>query len=130
MKSALNLIWIDLEMTGLSPEHDRIIEIATVVTDKDLNVLGEGPVYAISQPQERLDGMDEWNTRQHGKSGLTERVKASSITEAHAELRTIEFLSQFIDPCQIQSVRTGVFWLDTCLISRHFSITEIWTCRH
>jgi oligoribonuclease len=65
-----------------------------------LNVLGEGPVYAISQPQERLDGMDEWNTRQHGKSGLTERVKASSITEAHAELRTIEFLSQFIDPRQ------------------------------
>ena len=100
MKSALNLIWIDLEMTGLSPEHDRIIEIATVVTDKDLNVLGEGPVYAISQPQERLDGMDEWNTRQHGKSGLTERVKASSITEVHAELKTIEFLSQFIDPCQ------------------------------
>ena len=100
MKSALNLIWIDLEMTGLSPENDRIIEIATVVTDKDLNVLGEGPVYAISQPQERLDGMDEWNTRQHGKSGLTERVKASSITEAHAELKTIEFLSQFIDPRQ------------------------------
>jgi oligoribonuclease len=60
----------------------------------------KGPVYAISQPQERLDGMDEWNTRQHGKSGLTERVKASSITEAHAELRTIEFLSQFIDPRQ------------------------------
>ena len=100
MKNALNLIWIDLEMTGLSPEQDRIIEIATVVTDKDLNVLGEGPIYAISQPQERLDGMDKWNTRQHGKSGLTERVKASSITEAHAELKTIEFLNQFIDPRQ------------------------------
>ena len=100
MKNALNLIWIDLEMTGLSPEYDWIIEIATVVTDKDLNVLGEGPVYAISQPQERLDGMDEWNTRQHGKSGLTERVKASSISEAGAELKTIEFLSQFVDPRQ------------------------------
>lgn len=100
MKNALNLIWIDLEMTGLSPEHDRIIEIATVVTDKDLNVLCEGPVYAISQSQRRLDGMDEWNTRQHGQSGLTKRVKSSTITEAEAELKTIEFLSQFVDPRQ------------------------------
>ena len=100
MKDALNLIWIDLEMTGLSPENDRIIEIATVVTDKDLNVLGEGPVYAISQPQAMLDGMDEWNTRQHGKSGLTERVQQSSVTEEEAEAKTIEFLSEFLDPRQ------------------------------
>lgn len=100
MKDALNLIWIDLEMTGLSPEHDRIIEIATVVTDKDLNVLGEGPVYAISQPQAMLDGMDEWNTRQHGKSGLTARVQNSTTTEVEAETRTIEFLSEFLEPRQ------------------------------
>ena len=100
MKDALNLIWIDLEMTGLSPENDRIIEIATVVTDKDLNVLGEGPLYAISQSQSMLDGMDELNTRQHGKSGLTERVQQSSMTEAAAESKTIEFLSEFLDPRQ------------------------------
>ncbi len=100
MKDALNLIWIDLEMTGLSPEKDRIIEIATVVTDKDLNILGEGPVYAISQTQAMLDGMDEWNTRQHGKSGLTGRVQNSTITEVEAETKTIEFLSEFLDPRQ------------------------------
>ena len=100
MKDALNLIWIDLEMTGLSPEKDRIIEIATVVTDKDLNILGEGPVYAISQTQAMLDGMDEWNTRQHGKSGLTGRVQNSTITEVEAEAKTIEFLSEFLDPRQ------------------------------
>ena len=100
MKDALNLIWIDLEMTGLSPEKDRIIEIATVVTDKDLNILGEGPVYAISQTQAMLDGMDEWNTRQHGKSGLTGRVQNSTITEVEAETKTIEFLSKFLAPSQ------------------------------
>ena len=100
MKDPLNLIWIDLEMTGLSPEKDRIIEIATVVTDKDLNILGEGPVYAISQTQAMLDGMDEWNTRQHGKSGLTGRVQNSTITEVEAETKTIEFLSEFLDPRQ------------------------------
>ena len=92
----LNLIWIDLEMTGLSPEHDRIIEIATVVTDKDLNVLAEGPMIAVHQSDELLDGMDEWNTRQHGGSGLTERVRQSVVTEAEAELATIEFLRQWV----------------------------------
>ena len=92
----LNLIWIDLEMTGLSPEQDRIIEIATVVTDKDLNVLAEGPMIAVHQSDELLDGMDEWNTRQHGGSGLTERVRQSVVTEAEAELATIEFLRQWV----------------------------------
>jgi oligoribonuclease len=92
-----NLIWIDLEMTGLSPEDNRIIEIATVVTDKDLTVLAEGPVYAIHQTDEILAGMDEWNTRQHGLSGLTERVRASSVTESEAEQRTLEFLRQHVE---------------------------------
>lgn len=93
----LNLIWIDLEMTGLDTESDVIIEIATLVTDKDLNTLGEGPILAIHQPDELLNGMDEWNTRQHGKSGLTERVRNSKTTMAEAERATIEFLSQFVD---------------------------------
>jgi len=97
IKDPLNLIWIDLEMTGLDTENDVIIEIATIVTDKDLNVLGAGPVFAIHQPDALLDGMDEWNTRQHGKSGLTERVRNSATSMAEAEQATINFLQQFID---------------------------------
>lgn len=92
----MNLIWIDLEMTGLSPERDRIIEIATVVTDKDLNILAEGPVLAIHQSDQLLEGMDEWNTRQHGGSGLTERVRQSANTEADAVAATIDFLRQWV----------------------------------
>ena len=80
-----NLVWIDLEMTGLDPDKDRIIEIATIVTDAHLNVLAEGPVFAIHQKDMVLNGMDEWNTRQHGGSGLTERVRRSKIDEAAAE---------------------------------------------
>ena len=91
-----NLIWIDLEMTGLVPEQNRIIEIATVVTDSNLEVLAEGPVIAVHQSDEALASMDEWNTRQHGKSGLTERVKASRIGDAQAEQATIDFLSQWV----------------------------------
>ncbi len=92
-----NLIWIDLEMTGLSPEQDTIIEIATIVTDMHLNELAEGPVLAIRQPREVMDGMDEWNTRQHGQSGLTARVLESETTTAEAEAATLEFLEQWVD---------------------------------
>ena len=92
-----NLIWIDLEMTGLEPKTDVIIEIATIVTDSDLNVLAEGPTLAIHQPNEVLDAMDEWCTNQHGKSGLTQRVKDSKVTEAEAEQQTIEFLKQYVE---------------------------------
>ena len=97
MNRSENLIWIDLEMTGLNPDSDRIIEIATVVTDKHLVVLAEGPVYAIHQPQAVLEGMDRWNTEQHGKSGLVERVNASRIDEAQAEQSTLRFLRQYVD---------------------------------
>ena len=92
-----NLIWIDLEMTGLSPENDTIIEIATIVTDKHLNEVAEGPVLAIRQAQETMDGMDEWNTRQHGKSGLTERVLESEIDTREAEVATLSFLKEWVD---------------------------------
>ncbi len=91
-----NLVWIDLEMTGLDPQNDRIIEIATVVTDADLNELAEGPVLAIHQPDEVLAAMDEWNTRQHGQSGLTERVRASHVDAATAERATLEFLATWV----------------------------------
>jgi oligoribonuclease len=92
-----NLVWIDLEMTGLNPDKDRIIEIATVVTDKELTVLAEGPVCAIHQADTVLVAMDEWNTRQHATSGLTERVRASSISENSAEQETLTFLRQHVD---------------------------------
>lgn len=92
-----NLIWIDLEMTGLEPETDRIIEIATVVTDSQLNVLAQGPVIAVHQSDESLNAMDDWNTRTHGQSGLIDRVKGSEISEAQAEQRTIEFLEKWVD---------------------------------
>ena len=98
MKDAENLVWIDLEMTGLDPGHDRIIEIATVVTDKQLNTLAEGPVIAIHQDAATLAGMDEWNTRQHGQSGLADRVRQSRVTEREAELATLSFLARHVEP--------------------------------
>ena len=90
------LIWIDLEMTGLDPDRDRIIEIATIVTDSQLNIVAEGPVMAIHQSPEVLTGMDEWNTRTHGETGLTARVLASNITESRAESETLAFIQQYV----------------------------------
>ena len=97
MNKKTNLIWIDLEMTGLVPEKDNIIEIATVVTDADLNVLAEGPSIAIHQDNKHLDSMDEWNTRQHTKSGLVQRVKESEISANEAEKQTLDFLMKYVD---------------------------------
>lgn len=93
-----NLIWIDLEMTGLSPEQDVIIEIATIVTDANLMTLAEGPVFAIHQPDPVLAAMDDWNTKQHGGSGLVQRVRESAISTREAEQQTLDFLVQWVPP--------------------------------
>lgn len=97
MKNNDNLIWIDLEMTGLSPETDRIIEIATIVTDGQLNIVAEGPVIAIKQSDDLLASMDAWNTRQHNQSGLVNRVRSSTIDEMQAEQLTLQFLQEYLD---------------------------------
>ena len=93
---ANRLIWIDLEMTGPDSQRDSIIEIATIVTDSTLDIVAEGPVLAIHQPDHVLDGMDDWNTRQHGSSGLVDRVRASNIDTAIAEQRTLDFLGKHV----------------------------------
>jgi oligoribonuclease len=95
-KSEQNLIWLDLEMTGLDPATDHILEIATIVTDQDLHLLAEGPVIAIHQPESVLAGMDEWNQTHHGASGLIERVRLSRTDEAAAETRTLAFLADHV----------------------------------
>jgi oligoribonuclease len=91
-----NLVWMDLEMTGLDPEIDTILEIATIITDGDLNIIAEGPNIVVHQPDALLDGMDEWNTTHHGASGLTARVRASRITMAEAEQQTLDFIRQYV----------------------------------
>jgi oligoribonuclease len=93
-----HLIWVDMEMTGLRPDVDRIIEIAVVVTDSRLEILAQGPVLAIHQPDAVLAAMDAWNTATHGRSGLTERVRASMISEADAQAQVIEFLRAWVPP--------------------------------
>jgi len=100
VKSADNLIWIDLEMTGLDPDSDRILEIATIVTDKHLEVLAEGPVLAIHQSDTVLGAMDDWNQKQHGSSGLTARVRTSTVDTALAERETLEFLQRWVEPAR------------------------------
>ena len=96
MQNVSNLVWVDMEMTGLEPEQDVVIEIATIVTDSDLNTLAEGPVIALHQSDERLAAMDEWNTTHHTRSGLVDRVRASSDSEASATEQTIEFLVRWV----------------------------------
>jgi oligoribonuclease len=93
-----NLVWVDMEMTGLDPQRDQILEIATLVTDSELNILAEGPNLAIFQPEDVLQGMDEWNQTHHGKSGLIDRVRASTETLRTAEEKTLAFLAAYCKP--------------------------------
>lgn len=95
-QNEMNLVWVDMEMTGLEPDTDRIIEVAVVVTDMHLNILAEGPVMVVHQSDATLDGMDAWNKGTHGRSGLIEKVKASTVTEAQAEEELIKFMKQWV----------------------------------
>ena len=98
MKEPTHLIWIDLEMTGLKPDQDRILEIATVITDRHLEILAEGPVLAIAQAESILISMDAWNTKHHTRSGLLERVRSQGVSESEAEAQTLSFLAEWVKP--------------------------------
>jgi len=123
MVSADHLIWIDLEMTGLSPEEDLIIEIATVVTDSQLNVVADGPELAVHQPESALQRMDEWNQRQHGGSGLIGRVRASRIATAEAERLTLEFLAAHV-PAGASPMCGNSICQDRRFLARHMPALE------
>jgi oligoribonuclease len=119
------LIWIDLEMTGLSPETDRIIEIATLVTDSALNVLAEGPVIAVHQSDVALDAMDEWNKRTHGSTGLIERVKQSAVSESDAEQQTLRFLARYV-PAKRSPMCGNSICQDRRFLARYMPALEAW----
>jgi oligoribonuclease len=120
-----NLIWIDLEMTGLDTRNDRIIEIATIVTDASLNILAEGPMIAIHQSHEVMDAMDEWNIRQHGESGLTARVGASDRGESSAETETLAFLEQWV-PAGKSPICGNSICQDRRFLARSMPRLEAW----
>jgi len=118
-----NLIWIDLEMTGLEPTTDVIIEIATIVTNSNLEILAQGPVMAVHQTNTLLDGMDDWNTRQHGQSGLTARVQQSTITAQVAEQQTLEFLAQWV-PSGASPMCGNSICQDRRFLAKHMPLLE------
>ncbi len=119
------LVWMDLEMTGLDPETNRIIEIATIITDNDLHIVAEGPVIAIHQAQTLLDGMDDWNKRTHGETGLIERVKSSPYTERQAEAETLAFIQEFI-PRNRSPLCGNSIYQDRRFLRRYMPELEQW----
>jgi oligoribonuclease len=118
-----NLVWMDLEMTGLDPEVDVIIEMATLVTDSELNIVAEGPALAIRQPEERLAAMDDWNTKQHTASGLLERVRREGVLPAEAEAVTLAFVEQHTEPRQSPLCGNSI-WQDRRFLARYMPALE------
>lgn len=123
--NANNLIWLDLEMTGLEPKQDKILEIASIITDGELNILAVGPVFAIHQPDDVLENMNEWCIEQHGKSGLTQRCKDSTTSLAQAEIATIEFISQYV-PKGVSPMCGNSIGQDRRFINEYMTDFETW----
>ena len=119
----MNLVWIDMEMTGLDPDHDRVIEIAAIVTDAELNILAEGPVFVIHQADEVLDKMDAWNKGTHGRSGLIDKVRSSTVTEDDASAQMISFLRQYV-PAGKSPMCGNSICQDRRFMARHMSQLE------
>ncbi len=120
-----HLIWLDMEMTGLEPERDRIIELAVVITNARLEIVAEGPVIAVHQPDPVLDAMDEWNRNTHGRSGLIERVKASEVDEARAEQIMLDFLKEYV-PARTSPMCGNSICQDRRFMARYMPLLEAW----
>ena len=117
------MVWMDLEMTGLDPAKDRIIEMATIITDGHLEIVAEGPVFAVDQPRALLDGMDDWNTNQHSKSGLLKRVAEEGVSEAEAEALTLEFISAHVEE-RAAPLCGNTIWQDRRFLSAYMPTLE------
>lgn len=117
------LVWMDLEMTGLNPEVERIIEIATIITDSDLNIIAEGPVFAVRQPQSLLDAMDDWNQSHHSASGLLDRMKQDGVTEAEAEAMTLAFIEKHVER-GTAPLCGNTIWQDRRFLARYMPALE------
>lgn len=120
---AAHLVWMDLEMTGLDPDKERIIEIATIVTDGDLNVIAEGPVLAVQQSETLLAAMDDWNQRHHGASGLIDRVRREGVSEREAEAATLAFLERHVEKKR-SPLCGNTIWQDRRFLSRYMPTLE------
>ena len=118
-----NLVWMDLEMTGLHPEHDVILEMATIITDGDLNVIAEGPVFTIAQPVAKLEGMDEWNQKHHRASGLLERVRTEGVAQTEAEATTLAFIEQHAQR-HVAPLCGNTIWQDRRFLTRYMPTLE------
>ncbi len=117
------LVWMDLEMTGLDPEQDTIIEIATIVTDDNLNIVEEGPVFAVFQPDSVLDGMDEWNQKTHGESGLVQRIREEGVSMAQAEMETLDFVRRHVGE-RVSPLCGNTIWQDRRFLVRYMPQLE------
>lgn len=118
-----SLVWMDMEMTGLDPDRDTVLEIATLVTDDDLNIIAEGPVFAVSQSEATLAGMDEWNQRTHGESGLLDRVRKSGVSLAEAESQTLQFIKAHVGE-KTAPLCGNTVWQDRRFLFRHMPTLE------